>query len=82
VLAHGIGVGYAEAPFVRPPGTPSAPLTLEHGTTIAVVPTILVPGIPGGGGVRLEDIVAVTTDGPEMLTTHPYDAALLQPVGR
>jgi Xaa-Pro dipeptidase len=73
VLIHGIGVGYAESPFVRPPGTPTAPLTLEPGMTLAVVPTILVEGVPGGGGVRLEDVVAVTDDGPDVLTRYPFD---------
>jgi Xaa-Pro aminopeptidase len=77
VLVHGIGVGYAEAPFIRPPGTPTAPLTLESGMTIAVVPTVLALDVPGGGGVRLEDVVAVTDDGPEVLTTYRYDPALL-----
>jgi Xaa-Pro aminopeptidase len=76
VLIHGIGVGYAESPFVRPPGTPTAPLTLEPGMTLAVVPTILVPGVPGGGGVRLEDVVAVTDDGPDVLTRYPFDFAV------
>ncbi|MFQ5860120.1 MAG: M24 family metallopeptidase [Dehalococcoidia bacterium] len=77
VIAHGIGVGYAEAPFIAPPGSPTPELTLEAGMTLAVVPTILVPDVPGGGGVRLEDVVAVTPDGAELLTRAPYDERLL-----
>jgi Xaa-Pro aminopeptidase len=77
IIAHGIGVGYAEAPFVAPPGRPTPALTLQAGMMLAVVPTILVPGVPGGGGVRLEDVVAVTADGAERLTQFPYDDALL-----
>ncbi len=77
LIAHGIGVGYAEPPFIAPPGAPAVPLTLEKGMTLAVVPTIIVPGVPGGGGVRLEDVVAVGPDGPERLTRAPYDEKLL-----
>lgn len=77
IIAHGIGVGYVEPPFIAPPGTPTPSLTLAPGMTIAVVPTIIVPDVPGGGGIRLEDIVAVTDDGPELLTRYPYDEKLL-----
>jgi Xaa-Pro aminopeptidase len=77
IIAHGIGVGYAEPPFIPPPDGPSTDLVLESGMVLAVVPTILVPGVPGGGGVRLEDIVIVGTDGPERLTAAPYDDSLL-----
>jgi Xaa-Pro aminopeptidase len=77
VIGHGIGVGYAEAPFIRPPGTPTPPLTLEAGMTIAIVPTIIVPDVAGGGGIRLEDVVAVTPDGHDVLTTHPYADGML-----
>jgi Xaa-Pro aminopeptidase len=78
IIAHGIGVGYAEAPFVPPPGGPAASdEVFLAGTTIAVVPTLLVPNVPGGGGVRIEDVIAIGNDGPERLTTYPYDAALL-----
>ncbi|MBI2755954.1 MAG: aminopeptidase P family protein [Chloroflexi bacterium] len=78
IIAHGIGVGYAESPFIAPPGSNAAPLTLEPGMTLAVVPTIIVPDVPGGGGVRLEDIVVVGKDGPQQLTRAPYDARLLE----
>jgi Xaa-Pro aminopeptidase len=77
VICHGIGVGYAEAPFIPPPGPlPVANTILEPGVTLAVVPTLLVPDVPGGGGVRIEDVIAVTEHGPERLTVSAYDPAL------
>jgi Xaa-Pro aminopeptidase len=77
IIAHGIGVGYAEPPFISPPGRATPPLRLEPGVVLAVVPTVIVPGVPGGGGVRLEDVVAVTDDGPQVLTRAPFDRRLL-----
>jgi Xaa-Pro aminopeptidase len=78
IIAHGIGVGYAEAPFIPPPGgAPARGEPLLAGTTLAIVPTLLVPDVPGGGGVRIEDVVAVTADGVERLTTHPLEPRLL-----
>jgi Xaa-Pro aminopeptidase len=78
IIAHGIGVGYAEAPFIPPPGgTPARGDPLRAGTTLAIVPTLLVPDVPGGGGVRIEDVVAVTAGGVERLTTHPLEPRLL-----
>ena len=77
IIAHGIGVGYAEPPFIAPPGRVTPDLVLEEGMILAIVPTIVVEGVPGGGGVRLEDVVAVTATGVEQLTNYPYDAALL-----
>jgi Xaa-Pro aminopeptidase len=77
IIAHGIGVGYAEPPFISPPGRSTPTLTLEEGMILAIVPTVIVEGVPGGGGVRLEDLVAVTATGAEQLTNYPYDKTLL-----
>lgn len=78
IIAHGIGVGYAEAPFIPPPGgSPASTEPIAAGTTLAIVPTLLVPEVPGGGGVRIEDVVAVTADGVERLTTYPLEPRLL-----
>jgi Xaa-Pro aminopeptidase len=77
VIAHGIGIAAVEAPFIAPPGGRDDGLVLEAGMMVAVVPTLLVPDVPGGGGIRLEDVVNVTDDGPERLTQFPYDEQLL-----
>lgn len=77
IITHGIGVGYAEPPYVAPPGGRETDLVLQEGMTIAVVPTVIVPGVPGGGGVRLEDIIHVGANGPEWLTKAPFDQQLL-----
>jgi Xaa-Pro aminopeptidase len=78
IIAHGIGIGYAEPPMIPPPGgPPAAQAPFPAGVTLAVVPTLLVPDVPGGGGVRLEDVVALTPDGVERLTVHPFEPRLL-----
>lgn len=75
-LVHGIGVGSAEPPWVPGPGAPYD-LTFAEGMTVSVVPTLQVPGIVGGGGVRLEDQVVITATGIERLTRAPYDSRLI-----
>lgn len=68
-LGHGVGLDLHEAPGLgRVGGQP-----LVAGDVIA-----LEPGLyrEGWGGVRVEDVVVVTEDGCEMLSTFPHDLAL------
>ena len=43
----------------------------------ALEPLIWLPGIRGGGGVRLEDMVVVTEAGARCISRSPYAADLL-----
>jgi hypothetical protein len=43
----------------------------------AVEPLIWLPGVRGGGGVRLEDTIVVTDGEPEVLTRAAFDDRLL-----
>jgi len=36
-----------------------------------------VDGTRGGGGVRLEDMILITKDGPHLMSRAPYDDRLL-----
>jgi Xaa-Pro aminopeptidase len=61
-LGHGIGLEVHEAPSLRPESTD----TLEPGNLVSCEPGIYIPGV---GGVRIEDMVLVTDDGRERLTS-------------
>jgi Xaa-Pro aminopeptidase len=65
-LGHGVGLGVHEAPVLGA----RRPDALVAGDVIAVEPGIYRPGF---GGCRLEDIVVVTDEGADVLTTFPYD---------
>jgi Xaa-Pro aminopeptidase len=60
-LGHGVGIQIHEAPTLRPESTD----VLEPGNVVSVEPGIY---LPGEGGVRIEDLVLVTSDGAERLT--------------
>jgi Xaa-Pro aminopeptidase len=76
-IGHGVGMGSNEPPYIgeRLPGAPT--LELEPGMTFAVEPLIWVPGVRGGGGVRLEDTIVVEEGAGRSLTRIGFDSKLL-----
>ena len=63
-LGHGVGLEVHEAPSVSPMGEE----TVEAGMVFTIEPGIY---IPGWGGFRIEDMVLVTNDGCQVLTSLP-----------
>jgi Xaa-Pro aminopeptidase len=76
-IGHGIGCSSNEPPYIGEAIPGAASVTLEPGMVFALEPLIWVPGIRGGGGVRLEDMVVITDDGARKISRSPYCDALL-----
>ena len=76
---HGIGLQIHEDPYLRPrtsrPGlSGSESVTLRAGMAVTVEPGVYLPGV---GGVRIEDSLAITPRGPDVLTQTPKDLVVL-----
>jgi Xaa-Pro aminopeptidase len=65
-LGHGVGLEVHEAPRLAR----TAEGALERGNTVTVEPGLYVPG---EFGIRIEDLVAVTDDGHEVMTGFPKE---------
>ncbi|MDW6022590.1 aminopeptidase P family protein [Mesorhizobium sp. BAC0120] len=63
---HGMGIDGHEPPYI----TATSDTVLEEGMVFSIEPGIY---IPGRFGIRLEEIVILREDGPEILSTLPRD---------
>jgi Xaa-Pro aminopeptidase len=63
-LGHGVGLQVHERPWARQ----AIDDPIEAGMTVTIEPGIYLEGI---GGVRIEDLLFVTTDGAQVLTHFP-----------
>lgn len=69
-LGHGVGIEIHEGPRV----STLSEEVLEPGMVVTIEPGVYVPG---QGGVRIEDMIAVTEDGCEVLTRMPKELRML-----
>jgi Xaa-Pro aminopeptidase len=63
---HGLGIDIHEPPYI----TATSDTVLEEGMVFSIEPGIY---LPGRFGIRLEDIVILREDGPEILSSLPRD---------
>lgn len=68
---HGMGIDGHEPPYI----TATSETVLEEGMVFSIEPGIY---IPGRFGIRLEEIVILREDGPEILSTLPRDLQVVR----
>jgi Xaa-Pro dipeptidase len=76
-IGHGIGMGANEPPYIGETLPGSTVFDLKPGMVFAVEPLVWVADVPGGGGVRIEDMVLVTDGDPRILSRVEYEDRLL-----
>ncbi|MGH2826815.1 MAG: M24 family metallopeptidase [Actinomycetota bacterium] len=76
-IGHGVGMGSNEPPYVGEALPGAETVELRRNMTMALEPLIWVTGVTGGGGVRLEDTIAVGESGGIPLTRTKFDERLL-----
>jgi Xaa-Pro aminopeptidase len=70
-LGHGVGMAIHEGPRLSQTGSKEP---LRAGNVITIEPGVYVPG---RFGVRIEDLVAVSSDGADVLTSLPKELAVV-----
>lgn len=65
-LGHGVGLAVHEGPRLSPLANPRA--RLPEGAVVTIEPGVY---LPGRFGVRLEELVLVARDGPEIISASP-----------
>jgi Xaa-Pro aminopeptidase len=68
---HGMGIDGHEPPYI----TATSETVLEEGMVFSIEPGIY---LPGRFGIRLEDIVILREDGPEILSSLPRDVHVVR----
>ena len=68
---HGMGIEVHEAPYI----TATSQTVLEEGMVFSIEPGIY---LPNRFGLRLEDIVILRADGPEVLSDLPRDLTVIE----
>jgi Xaa-Pro dipeptidase len=76
-IGHGIGVGANEPPYIGETLPGATVYDLKPNMVFAVEPLVWVPDVPGGGGVRIEDMVLVTDGDARILSRVEYEDRLL-----
>jgi Xaa-Pro aminopeptidase len=72
-LGHGIGLDVHEYPTLRENGD----ILLTAGMVVTIEPGIYIPDV---GGVRIEDMVLITKDGPKVLTDCPKEELIIDEI--
>ncbi|WP_342432573.1 Xaa-Pro peptidase family protein [Neobacillus sp. FSL H8-0543] len=70
-LGHGLGISVHEYPSM----TETNPLIIEEGMVYTIEPGIYVPSV---AGVRIEDDLYITADGPKVLTNFPKELQIIR----
>jgi Xaa-Pro dipeptidase len=69
-VGHGLGIGVHEFPSLSSNNTQA----MQEGMCYTIEPGIYLPGV---GGVRIEDDIFLTKNGPDVLTAYPRDLQII-----
>jgi Xaa-Pro dipeptidase len=77
-IGHGVGIGANEPPYIGESLPGAREVEFQTGMVFAVEPLIWEEGVRGGGGVRLEEMVLVTENGPHVMSRTPFEPRLME----